>query len=379
MVHAAPTAASTTRVGSMEATRRATLANSARRRFSASSLRRASSRSVTSWASTRTAGSRSGPGTGKKLSSRSRRPVSPPDSTITDSGPSSPSPRRIVAMPSVLPPRSSRSGWPSAAAPSPRLRANAAFAQRTLKGAVASTRAVGSPAAASASSTARSMIPSAIHPLLTAARCCLPPRCDREDADRGVARHQRVQLDRQLPAVPLLHVRDPLDHLPRSRREHGLRWVAKDRGRLADRQGEEVAVERILRAEAPHPGGGAVPPPHGERLVQHEEALLEHVDNALVELVQAIQLDPPFLELGVQHRQLDVDRLQLLDGGLELLVGRLELLVGGLELLVGRLELLVGGLELLVGRLELLVGRGRLLGDAVDLLAQARLLAHVVG
>src|SRR5438552_7751569 len=302
----------------MEATRRATLANSARRRFSASSRRRVSSRSVKSWASTRTAGSRSGPGTGKRLSSRSRVRLREP--TTTDS-PSSRSPRRIVARPSLLPPRSSRSGRPSAAAPSLRLRAKAAFAQRTLKGAVASTRAVGSPAAASASSTARSMIPSAIHPLLAAARCCLPPRCDREDADRGIARQQRVQLDRQLPAVPLPHVRDPLDHLPRSRREHGLRWVAKDRGRLADRQGEEVAVERILRAEAPHPGGGAVPPPHGERLVQHEEALLEHVDDALVELVQAIQLDPPFLELGVQHRQLDVDRLQLLDGGLELLVG----------------------------------------------------------
>jgi len=157
------------------------------------------------------------------------------------------------------------------------------------------------------------------------------------------------------------------------------RGFAEERRGLADRQREEVPVDRVLLPEPPEPGGLPVPRPDGERLVEHEERRLERVDDALVVLVEAVELRRALLELGVRGAELGVDRLQLLDRGLELLVGRLQLLVGGLELLVGRLQLLVGGLELLVGRLQLLVGGGGLLGDPIELVAQPRELAHVLG
>src|SRR5437879_2677185 len=239
MLHAAPTAASTTRFASREDSSRVTFASSARWRFSASRRRWDASRSVMSRTSTRTAASSAA---GNRISSCSRGRGPSPEPTTTEV-PLAPRPSNMAASPRSGQPRSARNGRPSTGSSRPRRRTNATFAQRTANGARASMNA----------------------------------------------------------------------------------------------------------------GGLPVPRPDGERLVEHEERRLERVDDALVVLVEAVELRRALLELGVRGAELGVDRLQLLDRGLELLVGRLQLLVGGLELLVGRLQLLVGGLELLVGSCALLV------------------------
>ena len=70
-------------------------------------------------------------------------------------------------------------------------------------------------------------------------------------------------------------------------------------------------------------------------------------------LVVCLELVHLRLELGVDGRQLLVERLHLLLAGLQLLVGALQLLVDARDLLVGGLELLVAGLQLLDRGLQL--------------------------